>query len=116
MEDQLFAVLYHLVHEEYRRRPRPKSVQYTDAGILLVVFWAVLHDRPMCWACQPRHWPQRWQWLTLPSPQRLSERLRTLSVQLLLEQVVYLRRKARDRQTGRGGNVVGHLPDPSKVS
>ena len=24
----------------------------------VVAFWAVLHDRPRCWACQKRNWPK----------------------------------------------------------
>jgi hypothetical protein len=89
MEDELFEALYHLVREEAKRRPRQKRVQYSDAVILMVALWAVLHDRPMCWACQKEHWPDDWPWLEWPSPSRFSERLRTLSVQLLLEQVFY---------------------------
>lgn len=89
MEDELFLLLYTLILEEAKRRPRPKRVQLSDGGILTVAFWAILHDRPMCWACQRRHWPLSWQWLRLPSPATLSRRLRTLSVQLLLEQLFH---------------------------
>src|SRR5687768_2376770 len=91
MEDELFAVLYRVVWEEAKRRPRAKGVQYADAVILLVALWAVLHDRRMCWACRRRNWrPDRgWIGERPPSASTLSTRLRTLSVQRLLEQVFY---------------------------
>jgi hypothetical protein len=88
MEDELFGPMYALIQEEARRRPRPKRVQFSDGLILAVAFWAVLHDRPRGWACQRRNWPVQWYWLELPCESTLSVRLRTLSVQLLLEQVL----------------------------
>jgi hypothetical protein len=91
MEDELFGLLYRLIVEEAKRRPRPKGVQFSDAVILAVAVWAVLHDRPTRWACERRHWTPRWRehWLGLPSPGAMSPRLRSCSVQLLLEQVFY---------------------------
>jgi hypothetical protein len=91
MEDELFALLYRLLVEEGNRRPRPKGVQFNDALILAVAAWAVLHDRPTKWACKRRHWSPRWRehWLRLPSRGTMSQRLRSCSVQLLLEQVFY---------------------------
>src|SRR5437016_11155770 len=89
MEDELFRALYRLIQQEAARRPRPKHVVFTDGLILLVAFWAILHDRPICWACQSRHWHSLLPWIDLPSPATMSRRLRTLSVQLLLEQVFY---------------------------
>ena len=59
MEDQLWSLLYPLFREEDRRRKRRanKGTRFADHVILAVAFWAVLHDRPICWACQARHWP-----------------------------------------------------------
>jgi hypothetical protein len=68
MEDELFEALYPLVIQEAKRRARRKRVRYSDALVLLVFIWAVLHDRPICWACQQRHWPQKWRWMDLPAP------------------------------------------------
>jgi hypothetical protein len=95
MEDELWHALYPLVVEEHSRRPRHKRVRSNDAVILLVALWAVLHDRPISWACRAQNW-RNWArngpggeppWAALPSPATMSRRLRTLSVQLLLEQV-----------------------------
>lgn len=89
MEDELFEPLYRLITDEATRRPRRPRVQFSDAIILLVAAWAVVHDRPTCWACAQRHWPRQWHWLGLPSPQTMSDRLPTPGVQLLLEQVFH---------------------------
>jgi hypothetical protein len=74
MENELFSKLYHRVQAlSIARRPRET---YTDHTILLVYFWAVLHDRPTNWACRQTSWPvhqRRWQ---KPSPTRMSRRLR----------------------------------------
>jgi len=91
MEDELWQALYPLVLEEHSRRPRGKRVRFNDAVILLVALWAVLHDRPISWACRARNWRNapggEPPWAALPSPATMSRRLRTVSVQLLLEQV-----------------------------
>lgn len=94
MEDELWPALYRLFLEEHNRRyPRgQKRVRYSDAVILAVAAWAVLHDRPACWACRAKNWrglPGGCPWAALPSPGRLSVRLKTLSVQQLLEQVFW---------------------------
>lgn len=90
MEDELWAALYPLVVEEDRRRARLARVQFNDGVILLVALWAVLHDRPICWACRDANWPRGQPpppWVALPSPGTMSQRLWTASAQLLLEQV-----------------------------
>src|SRR5206468_2158396 len=47
MEDELFDTLYRVVRHEATLRPRRKRVRFSDAVILLVAFWAVLHARPV---------------------------------------------------------------------
>lgn len=98
MEDELWPTLYRLVIEEHNRRGRQKSVQFNDAVILLVAMWAVLHDRPICWACGGRDGggPDPWRslpggcpWTSLPSRGTMSRRLQTLSLKQLLEQVFW---------------------------
>jgi hypothetical protein len=84
MEDELFALLYRLVCEEAKLRIRSKGCRHSDRLILLVFFWAVLHDRPISWACQIRHWSSQYQWLQLPSQPTMSRRLRRLSLILLM--------------------------------
>jgi hypothetical protein len=83
MERELWPPLYHLLcdvatdfHQKY--------VQYQPWVLVAVLLWAALHDRPVSWACQRRHWnttalkPRR-----LPSPATLSRRIDSVGVGLL---------------------------------
>jgi Transposase DDE domain len=89
MEGELWEAVYRLILEEASKLPRRKRVKYCDAWVLGVFFWAVVHDRPMCWACNGRNWPDaRLGCLELPSDARMSQRLRTLSVLQLLAAVL----------------------------
>jgi hypothetical protein len=95
MEGELFDALYILVREEAKLRFRQKRVQFSDAAILLVFFWAVLHDRPVCWACRRINWPQKMNWMSLPSIATMSRRMNSLSCVLLL-MAMYQRLQALD--------------------
>lgn len=88
MEGELWEEVYRLILEEASKRSRQKRVQYSDAWILGVFFWSVVHDRPVCWACDGRNWPEHQRWRQLPSDARVGERLRTLSVLQLLAAVL----------------------------
>ena len=56
---------------------------YRASEIVAVYLWAVIHDRPTCWACQRRNW-HGWGPRVLPSQSTMSRRLRSGSVQELL--------------------------------
>ena len=82
MERELWPPLYHLlrgVAKDFRQ----KYVQFQPWVLVAVMLWAALHDRPIAWACQPRHWstttlrPPR-----LPSPATLSRRVDGVGVGL----------------------------------
>lgn len=47
---------HRLGHGQHFRCPH---AQYPTWRIVMVYFWAVLHDRPISWATQPCHWPVR---------------------------------------------------------
>lgn len=57
---------------------------YQDCEIVRVYYWAVLHDRPTCWACDRRNWPPHARKKPLPSPSVMSRRLRSPAVLGLL--------------------------------
>jgi hypothetical protein len=65
-----------------------KSLQdrgrYTTAFIIGVFLWAVVHDRPVSWACRPENWPSDLRPYRLPSQSTMSRRLRSASVTALL--------------------------------
>ncbi len=83
MERELWKQLYAMV---VRLDNLWTNGLYRHAEILVVYLWAVIHDRPTSWACDPRNWeaaPPVW----LPSQPTMSLRLRSLSVQQLLDRV-----------------------------
>jgi len=71
------------------RRPR-----YSDVQIVRMYFWAVWHDRPLCWACDRLHYNRLFHPRHLPSISQFSRRLRTPRVQEILQWTH--RRLARD--------------------
>jgi hypothetical protein len=76
MEDRLWSIVLRIVPEskpDARRR-------YSDRRILLVILWAVLHDRPISWACRAEHWPVRASREALPHPSTVSRRSRSASL------------------------------------
>ena len=96
MERELWPLLYRALME-VATDVRQRYVQMQPWVLVAVALWAALHDRPICWACQPRHWstttlrPAR-----LPSPSTLSRRLDSIGVGLLW-------RVLEARLRGRGG-------------
>lgn len=57
MEGELFQQLHRLLVAFGKRLRR---CRFSDVWIAAVYLWAVLHDRPVCWACDPRNWPGDW--------------------------------------------------------
>lgn len=84
MEGELFAGLYRLIQQVNKRHAQPPGMRFSDARIVEVLLWAVLHDRPVCWACDRRHWPAHRRSDPLPTPATMSRRLRSVSVLLFL--------------------------------
>jgi hypothetical protein len=83
MERELWPPLYRLLRDVAKDFSQ-KYVQYQPWILVAVLLWAALHDRPVSWACQKRHWstttlkPHR-----LPSPSTLSRRIDSVGVGLL---------------------------------
>ena len=53
--------------------------RYTTAFIVGVFLWAVIHDRPVSWACRRENWPEELRPRCLPSQSTMSRRLRCAS-------------------------------------
>jgi hypothetical protein len=83
MERELWPVLYHLLRE-VAKDFRQKYVQYQPWVVVAVMLWAALHDRPVSWACQRRHWntTTRKPW-KLPSRSTIGRRVDGVAVGLL---------------------------------
>lgn len=83
MERELWEALCHLAGRLYNRLSR---CRYGDDVICGVYWWAVVHDRPMSWACEASHWPESWH-PRLPSQPTMSRRLRSGAVEQLFAEV-----------------------------
>ena len=86
MERQLWKKILTLLKVISKRKGNVLCT-YSDAVIVKTWFWAVLHDRPVCWACEDSNWPiweRRWQ---RPSAPTVSRRLKSEGVRWLLEQI-----------------------------
>lgn len=100
MDGQLFHQLYRRLLEIASLHRRARE-QYSDLVIVAVYLWAVIHDRTQAWACLEENWTLDVPWGALPSPSRLSRRLKTSSVKMLLDKICqvlwgrYRRRLAR---------------------
>lgn len=61
-----------------RRLPRPRRrYAFSDRQIILMWLWAVLHDRPMSWACSRENCRGRFRPRRLPSISQFCKRLAT---------------------------------------
>jgi Transposase DDE domain len=90
MERKLWTRLYPIIVATCQRISH-SGVLFSDRWILLVYFWAVIHDRPTSWACQQTNWPDDLRPVRLPSQPTMSRRLRTAHVHwalaLIMEQL-----------------------------
>ena len=55
MERELWPILYHYL-QLTAKEVRQKYVQIPPWVIVATMLWAAVHDRPVCWACNPDHW------------------------------------------------------------
>lgn len=79
MERKLYSRVYRLVVAACQRLgpSRHARPSIADRWIVLVYAWAVIHDRPVSWACRRAHWPAGVAPARLPSQPTMSRRLRT---------------------------------------
>jgi hypothetical protein len=90
MERQLFALFLLTLNDLSHARRRPPKCQYSDRDIVCVLVWAILHDRPIDWACRRENWPYYDRTRRLPSGSTMSRRLRRDSIQQLLREILFL--------------------------
>ena len=97
MERELWPRLYHLVMEAGKTF-RLTDVTFQPHIIALVLLWAALHDRPMCWACDEQNWTTTTlRPFTLPSASTLSRRLRRVDTAMFMRLVIQQIRETGDR-------------------
>jgi hypothetical protein len=78
--EKIYRLLLALDTQEFRG-------VFQAATVLAVYFWAVIHDRPVQWACRRVNWSQSTYWGKLPSQPTMSRRLRQPDVLALLAAV-----------------------------
>jgi len=83
MERERWTRLYRLARE--LSRGWGFGWRFDTACIVGVFLWAVLHDRPVSWACDCGNWPAGLFRGRLPSQSTMSRRLRSEPVRRLLE-------------------------------
>lgn len=83
MEHQLWRSIVSVLQTLHKSR-KPTRYDFGDEEIVKVYYWAVLHDRPTCWACDGKNWPLCRRRQPLPSPATMSRRLRSQLVRSLL--------------------------------
>lgn len=87
MERKLWQALYDLIMTTDYPDPNADAL-FPDPVIALVYLWAVVHDRPTCWATVAAHWPADLRPRPLPSQATMSRRLRSGPVHRLLAAVL----------------------------
>jgi hypothetical protein len=74
MERELWSLLYHYL-QLVAKEVHQKYVQMQPWVIVATMLWAALHDRPVCWACNPANWSTtRLRPLHIPSEATMSRR------------------------------------------
>jgi hypothetical protein len=88
MIDHGWSTVYGILKKVARELPRPtRRFRFSDALIVAMFLWAVGHDRPMCWACDRRHYGRQFHPRWLPSISQFSRRLRTDRCRAILTRV-----------------------------
>lgn len=84
MDRELWLALYQFVSHS---QVQGKGWLYSTSKIVMVYFWAVVHDRPMYWAVDKRNWPDDLCPGVLPSQSNLSRRMRGPDVVELMTEI-----------------------------
>lgn len=84
MERELWEQLYQLAKECDRSE---SNAFYRDWEILVIYFWAVIHDRPTSWACDAANWEACNILVRLPNQSTVSRRLRSDGVEQLMRSI-----------------------------
>jgi hypothetical protein len=86
MEHQLWMEIVALL-VSFGKQKGGWRFRHDDVRVVRTWFWAVLHDRPISWACRAENWPPHERRTARPSSPTMSRRLRSLRVRHLLRRV-----------------------------
>ena len=100
MERQLWKTIVTILNDLDKPKYVPRQ-RYCVLMIVKVWFWAVIHDRPVSWACQRCNWPIWERRHRLPSNTTMSRRLRCHHTRQLIREL-----EKRVLVSRRKGNLV----------
>ena len=86
MERELWASISRIITQLDRQIPKGRRA-HSVGRIVRVYLWAVLHDRPVYWACHRSHWAGVRRPVQLPDQSTMSRRLQKADTRAFLEQV-----------------------------
>jgi hypothetical protein len=78
MERELWPILYRALHLT-AQEVQQKYVQLQPWVIVATMLWAALHDRPVCWACDPDNWRTNLRPACVPSEATMSRRVDSIA-------------------------------------
>ncbi len=87
MERELWRILSHQITQLDRQFDQGQRT-HSVGRIVRVYLWAVLHDRPVYWACEHRNWAGVRRPVKLPDQSTVSRRLRQRDCQHMLDQLI----------------------------
>jgi len=78
MDSHVWRVVYRAIREVDRVLPRVgRRPVFSDVLIVAMYVWTVGHDRPLCWACDRRHYGSDFRPRRLPSVSQFCKRIKT---------------------------------------
>lgn len=84
MERELWKLLYAVA---MRLGKSCGSWRYSTAEIVVVYFWCVVNDRPMCWGVDKANWPEELCPWRLPPQSTFSRRMRRSDAEQLMTEI-----------------------------
>lgn len=87
MDRQQWMILRGLIQGAVRAIGPSRRVDFKDELILAIYFWSVIHDRPLCWACERTHYNSMFRPRRLPSVSQFCRRVKTERFQRFLQHI-----------------------------
>lgn len=87
MDRSQWSLLGGLIRRVVRDVGPSRRVVFDDALILKMYFWAVAHDRPLCWACDPGSYGGGFRPRAVPSVSQFCRRIKTDHFQRCLQRL-----------------------------
>lgn len=88
MERELWRIISDRITQLDHLHRKPKRLTHTTGRIVRVLLWAVLHDRPIDWACDRCNWAGVRPPTRLPDQSTMSRRLRRVPTLQMIEQLI----------------------------